>query len=103
MTGVSMRLECRNLNFSYPGSDQDILKNMSFIMESPGFNCIFGPSGVGKTSFARLLVHPEQDSSSSIHLTDIHTILYSYNLERLPGWASTGSPDEFDPLSAPGF
>ncbi len=86
-----MRLECRNLNFSYPGSDGNILENMSFLMESPGFNCIFGPSGVGKTSFASLLARPGQEASSSIHLTDIHTVLYSYNMERLPGWASTGS------------
>ena len=86
-----MRLECRNLNFIYPGSDTTVLKNLSFVMEEPGFNAVFGPSGVGKTSFARLLADPVGNRDHGIITRDMDTVLYSYNLERLPGWSSTGS------------
>ncbi|WP_022666583.1 ATP-binding cassette domain-containing protein [Desulfospira joergensenii] len=95
-----MRLECRNLNFIYPGSDVAVLENLSFVMEEPGFNAVFGPSGVGKSSFARLLAHPRENRDSEIVTQGIHTVLYSYNLERLPGWSSTGS--HLDKICPPG-
>lgn len=86
-----MRLECRSLDFAYPGSDTAVLKNLSFVMEEPGFNAVFGPSGVGKTSFARLLARPAEKRDPGILTRDMDRVLYSYNLERLPGWSSTGS------------
>ncbi len=86
-----MRLECRGLNFMYPGSDAFVLENLNFTMEDAGFNAVFGPSGVGKTSFARLLAKQEPDRDPGIITRNICSILYSYNLERLPGWSSTGT------------
>ena len=50
-----MHLECKNLNFTYPESDVPVIQNLSFLMKSPGFNAVFGPSGVGKTSLAKLI------------------------------------------------
>ncbi len=85
-----MRLECHNLNYIYPGSRSAVIKDMSFSMESPGFNAIFGPSGVGKTSLARLITSPGDRMGQSFFTRQIKTIHYSYNLERLPGWSSTG-------------
>lgn len=87
-----MRLECRDLAFTYPGSDVAVLENLSFVMEEPGFNAVFGPSGVGKTSFAKLLAEKAKDQHTTGFITHgIQTVLYSYNLERLPGWSSAGS------------
>jgi multiple sugar transport system ATP-binding protein len=62
-------------------------------MAAPGFNAVFGPSGVGKTSFARLVAGGGQvdDMAETLELDGINTILYSYNQERLPGWSATGS------------
>ncbi|WP_228130210.1 P-loop NTPase family protein [Desulfotalea psychrophila] len=89
-----MRLECHNLYFSYPGTDITILEKMSCAFSRPGFHSVFGPSGVGKSSFAKLIARAnsptQEDYQGSIVLDGIEKILYSYNLERLPGWESTG-------------
>ncbi|MDA3787054.1 MAG: ATP-binding cassette domain-containing protein [Desulfobacula sp.] len=86
-----MRLDCNGLKFQYPGSEAPVLDNLSFSMTGPGFNAVFGPSGVGKTSFAKLLVSQGNKPESSFSTPGIHSMLYSYNLERLPGWSSTGT------------
>ena len=51
---------------------------------------ISGPSGVGKTTFAHILTNNNQESGGQIVFDEIHKILYSYNLERLPGWSNIG-------------
>lgn len=86
-----MRIDCNNVSFSYPGSDIAIIKNLSFSMAAPGFNALFGPSGVGKTSLAKLIANMSMMSDGRISTLQIDTIFYSYNLERLPGWSSTGT------------
>jgi ABC-type multidrug transport system ATPase subunit len=85
-----MQLECRQLSFSYPGSDTPVIDNLSFTMKAPGFKALFGPSGVGKTSLARMIASPEIIEKGEVVTPGIQTILYSYNLERLPGWSAVG-------------
>jgi len=85
-----MFIKCSDINFQYPGSTKYILKNLTFEMKEPGFNALFGPSGVGKTSFARMLTKELNNYSGTIETGGMDTILYSYNLERLPGWSSVG-------------
>ncbi len=85
-----MHLECKQLNFTYPGSDIAVIENLSFSMKNPGFKALFGPSGVGKTSLAKMIATPDTVADGQIVIKDIQPILYSYNLERLPGWSSTG-------------
>jgi multiple sugar transport system ATP-binding protein len=60
-------------------------------MKSPGFKALFGPSGVGKTSLAKIIARGNFKFDGDIVTENIDTILYSYNLERLPGWSSTGN------------
>ncbi len=86
-----MRLECNNLNFTYPGSSIAVINNLSFSMINPGFNAVFGPSGVGKTSLAKIIANQNLHGTSKVITNDMDLILYSYNLERLPGWSSTGN------------
>nr|NJM01644.1 ATP-binding cassette domain-containing protein [Desulfobacula sp.] len=85
-----MHLECHNLNFTYPDSDVPVIDNLSFSMENPGFNAVFGPSGVGKTSLAKIIAKMEPGFKGDLVTRGLDTILYSYNLERLPGWSGTG-------------
>ncbi len=85
-----MRFGGKGLTYTYPGAEVPVLENLEFSMESPGFNAVFGPSGVGKTSFAKLLAGHGRRPENGLTPTDIHTILYSYNQERLPGWSATG-------------
>lgn len=85
-----MQLDCQNLNFTYPGSKTVVIKDLSFSMKHPGFNAVFGPSGVGKTSLAKILAGMVTAVDGDLTFKQIDTILYSYNRERLPGWSSTG-------------
>jgi len=85
-----MQLTCTHLNFKYPGSEIPVIENLSFSMTSPGFNAVFGPSGVGKTTFAKVLSNRKERNGKNILFKNIHKILYSYNLERLPGWSNIG-------------
>jgi len=85
-----MQIECHNLTFHYPGAETAVFENLSFRMEGPGFNALFGPSGVGKTSIARMLIGDLTDFEGQIDTSGLDRILYSYNLERLPGWSAVG-------------
>ena len=83
-----MLLECKELRFTYPNSHADILNNLCFVLHEPGFNAIFGPSGAGKTSLAKIIAGSITTFDGKITTEGISRILYSYNLERLPGWTT---------------
>ncbi len=85
-----MGISCRNIRYRYPGADTFVFKDLSFEMAEPGFNAFFGPSGVGKTSFARLLAGDLTGHTGEVSLGGIERLAYSYNLERLPGWSTVG-------------
>ena len=85
-----MFLECENINFRYPKSAMDVFHGLSFQMKTPGFHALFGPSGVGKTSLARIIVGDINDYSGIVRSEGMKHLLYSYNLERLPDWSSVG-------------
>ncbi len=74
-----MRLECKYLSYTYPGSPEEVIKDLCFVMENPGFNSVFGPSGVGKTSLARLIAVPQGRVGEQVITEHLSTILYSYN------------------------
>ena len=61
----SPKIEFRNLNYTYPGSDQPVLKNIDVNIE-PGHTLgIFGKTGAGKTTLLDLLsriIAPPPDS-----------------------------------------
>ena len=85
-----MPLECRNIEFTYPGSGKIIFKDTSFGFSRPGFHAIFGPSGVGKTSMAHILTGRLKPDGGQVVVRGMDTIFYTYNMERLPGWSSVG-------------
>ena len=68
----------------------DVFHGLSFQMKTPGFHALFGPSGVGKTSLARIIVGDINDYSGIVRSEGMKHLLYSYNLERLPDWSSVG-------------
>ena len=85
-----MIFECRDISFRYPGTEVAVFENLAFRMAGPGFNALFGPSGVGKTSLAHILTGVLKGFAGQIETPGIQTVLYSYNLERLPGWSAVG-------------
>jgi ABC-type multidrug transport system ATPase subunit len=85
-----MRIACNNLTYQYPRTDTVIFKNLSCEFSRPGFHALFGQSGVGKTTLAKMLSGDICVPSESITITDVQTVLYTHNMERLPGWACVG-------------
>jgi ABC-type multidrug transport system ATPase subunit len=83
-----MLLEFKDITYQYPGSSNDVFKNLTCKISSPGFHALFGPSGVGKTTLARMMIGTVNGFSGEISTSGIRRILYTYNLERLPGWSS---------------
>lgn len=88
---VSMLLECRHIDFRYPGTQDLVFQDLSFRLSEPGFHALFGPSGVGKTSLAKILIGEFPVIAGQVRTKGFdQPILYSHNLERLPGWSSVG-------------
>lgn len=85
-----MRIECRNLSYQYPSSNTKVFQGLSCQISGPGFHALFGPSGVGKTTLAKMIAGLVHGYSGTIHVKLKKEILYTYNLERLPGWSSVG-------------
>jgi ABC-type nitrate/sulfonate/bicarbonate transport system ATPase subunit len=83
-----MLLECKDITFQYPNTDIYVFKDLSFRISGPGFHALFGPSGVGKTTLAKMIAMGTKGFSGEIISQQINNILYSYNFERLPGWSS---------------
>lgn len=85
-----MRLDIRNLTLRYPKALSHVFSNLSLSLTDSGFNALFGPSGVGKTTLAKIISGQITRYSGEIIADGMQTFLYSYNLERLPGWSSVG-------------
>jgi ABC-type multidrug transport system ATPase subunit len=85
-----MPIECRNINYKYPGAQFPVFNNLSCRLGEPGFHALFGQSGVGKSTFARMIAGQLNGFSGEIELREPEKIFYSYNLERLPGWSGVG-------------
>ena len=86
-----MFLQAKSLTLKYPNTNSYVFKNLSFKMAEPGFNALFGPSGVGKTSLAKIITGELGGYTGELTSDGNQNFLYSYNLERLPGWSSVGS------------
>jgi ABC-type nitrate/sulfonate/bicarbonate transport system ATPase subunit len=85
-----MPIECKNIKYRYPGSQFPVFRNLSCRVGSAGFNALFGQSGVGKSTFARMIAGQLNGFAGEIKLHEPIKIFYSYNLERLPGWSGVG-------------
>ena len=83
-----MQLECKNLQFQYPGTSIHVFKALSFELPGPGFHALFGPSGVGKTTLAKMICGNIKGLNGDVTTSRMDRILYTHNLERLPGWSS---------------
>ena len=83
-----MQLELRDIHYTYPGSARNVFRQLSCQVTEPGFHALFGPSGVGKTTLAKMITGTIKEFSGDIRINQMEHVLYTYNLERLPGWYS---------------
>jgi ABC-type Mn2+/Zn2+ transport system ATPase subunit len=85
-----MLIQCHDLNYQYPSSSTQVFQELSCRISGPGFHALFGPSGVGKTTLAKMFAGLVKGFSGEINTDPKVRVLYTYNLERLPGWSLVG-------------
>ena len=85
-----MPLICNNIYFTYPGAQHPLLTDVSFQLTTPGFHSFFGPSGVGKTTLAKIITGGINTYSGRVSTGGLKSLFYSHNKERLPGWSGVG-------------
>ncbi|AZE64695.1 ATP-binding cassette, subfamily B, MsbA [Pseudomonas synxantha] len=68
---VSGRLEVRNLNFTYPGTERHVLKDISFTAEPGQMIALVGRSGSGKSTLASLIPRFYHHESGEILLDGV--------------------------------
>lgn len=85
-----MSLECHHIYFNYPGTDKVLFKDLSFNLKEPGLHALFGPSGVGKSSLAKIMLGSLPPTEGRIACDIPGAAFYTHNLERLPGWSGIG-------------
>ncbi len=68
---VSGRLEVRHLNFTYPGTDRHVLKDISFTAEPGQMIALVGRSGSGKSTLASLIPRFYHHASGNILLDGV--------------------------------
>lgn len=49
-------IEFQNVCFCYPGSEKEILQNLSFLLKAPNTYALVGENGAGKTTITKLLL-----------------------------------------------
>ncbi len=90
MTTPPVYFECRNITYHYPKTDRLIFKDLNCRLRPHGFHGLFGTSGVGKSTLAEIIAGEISAESGELTGKPSATILYSSNMERLPGWSSVG-------------
>jgi ABC-type multidrug transport system ATPase subunit len=104
MPETNMHIDLEKLSFGHADSDTRVFEEFSHRIEGPGFNALFGPSGVGKTTLARIIAGEMNGFSGKVASSGLSRILYTYNLERLPDWSGIGEHFKaVTPTSQTGF
>ena len=68
--GLKREISFKNVNFRYPGSSTDVLRNIDFSLNFGETVALVGPSGAGKSTIADLLVGLYQPTVGSITVDD---------------------------------
>jgi len=73
------RIEFNNVSFSYPNSDKEVLKQLSFKIDAPAKIIILGENGSGKSTLLKLLLGFYQPTEGEILLNRIP--INRYNID----------------------
>ena len=83
-------IDCQDITFRYPGAEAALFQGLDVTIAEPGFHALFGPSGVGKTTLARIISGDLEPGSGRVETAGGRPCLYTHNRERLPGWSPVG-------------
>lgn len=78
---IGHRIELQNVSFRYPGTQRDVIKNMSCVLEPGDTVVLVGLNGAGKTTLIKLLTRLYDPTEGRI-LLDGHDIR-EYDVEKL--------------------
>lgn len=70
-TDIQGKIEFRNVSFSFPNSDRDVLKNLNFVINPGETVAIMGATGCGKSALVHLIPRFYDVSSGQILIDDI--------------------------------
>jgi len=78
-------IECKDLSFTYPGSKQPVLSNISFRLEPGETVAVVGANGAGKSTLVKLLARLYEPTSGAIYFndTDLRTFALTAWQERV--------------------
>ncbi|MDX2452521.1 ABC transporter ATP-binding protein [Desulfosarcina sp.] len=83
-------IACHDITFRYPGAETPLFDGLDVTIDKPGFHALFGPSGIGKTTLAKIISGNIDSFSGRVKAIGDMRCLYTYNRERLPGWSPVG-------------
>ena len=66
--GIPHTIEFKNVCFSYPGTEREVLKNVSFVLSPGETTVLVGLNGAGKTTLIKLLTRLYDPTSGEILL-----------------------------------
>ncbi len=113
LPSVRGQVEFRGVSFRYPGTERDVLENVSFVAPAGQTVAIVGPTGAGKSTLVALLARLYDPTSGEITLDGIpldtldpaelrrqigmvpqDPFLFSDTIERNIGLGTTGAEDD---------
>jgi len=83
-----VKIALDNLSYRYPGTAGPVFHRLSMTLAAPGFHSLFGQSGIGKTTLAKIIAGMLAGFQGKIEIENGRPLLYTHNRERLPGWGS---------------
>lgn len=84
----TMHIVAQHLTHQYDDQRGLVFEDLTFDLAGCGLHALFGPSGAGKTTLARMLAGLLPPDAGQIEQTAVQRVLYTYNTERLPGWCN---------------
>ncbi len=61
-----MKVEIKDLHFTYPNSTKEILKGVNVTIDKPGLICVLGPNGVGKSTMVYCINKLQKPTSGEV-------------------------------------
>jgi ABC-type nitrate/sulfonate/bicarbonate transport system ATPase subunit len=79
----------KNVTFGYPNTEAPVFENLSAQIPDSGITAVIAPSGVGKTTFLRLIAGLEKPDAGSVEITPKEArAAFVFQEQRLLPWYS---------------
>ena len=72
--GFNPAIKLENVNFSYPGSSQTLIRNLNLEIKAGDFVAIVGPSGGGKSTVVDLILGIIKPNSGSVKISSLEPL-----------------------------